>query len=282
MTDGKARWRAFSAPVAIVVRYQNADLEYFALKVVGRGLFLVIMLMVGFLFVFTYVTDLFVGVNEVVVPTVDVDASVDLGNLVASTFSRVSGAVVSASGVLVLLVSAMLTAHAIRQGSHRALLSGELSGIKLFQIRTCIVAAALSSLIMLTWLMTLATAIRHRAWEMILGRSLPEWVVDSAKLFAIAAVIGVVVLSITFYVHAITGTSTTKRTIGVVFLIAAVFVGMSFALLYTYVGTLVNPRASTGLLLVLALLLWVNVVVRSFLGGLSWIGSFQTPGDLQR
>jgi hypothetical protein len=116
---------------------------------------------------------------------------------------------------------------------------------------------------------------------MILGTRLPEWVVDGAKLLAIAAVMIVVVLAIALYVDSITRTGVTKKTIGVVIVIAGVFVAASFALLYTYVGALVNPRASTGLLFVLALLLWVNVVVRSFLVGLSWIGSFQTPRDLE-
>lgn len=277
MKAAKARRRGTLTLIASFRRYQDAGLEYFALKVVGRGLFLVIMLMVGFLFVFTYVTSLFVGVNEVVVPTVDVDSGVDLGNLVASTFSRVSGAVVSISGVLVFLVSAMLTTFAIRQGSHRALSSENLSRIRLFQLRTFVGAAALSSLIMLTWLTTLATAIRQRAWEMIIGRPLPEWSVDTAKFFAVAAVMGIVVLSIAGYVRSIKRTVTMKETLGVAFLVAAIFVGASFALLYTYVGAVVNPRASAGLLLVLALLLWVNVVVRSYLFGLCWIASIREP-----
>lgn len=99
MTTATARRRSMSTLIAASTRYQKASLEYFALKVVGRGLFPIFMLMVGFLFVFAYVTDLFVGVNEVVVPTVDVEPGVDLGNLVASTFFRVSGAVVSIGGV---------------------------------------------------------------------------------------------------------------------------------------------------------------------------------------
>lgn len=277
MPASKSRWPQFALFAAVFTRYQHAGMEYFALKVVGRGLFLVIMLMVGFLFIFTFVTNLFVGVNEIVVPTVDVDANVDLGNLVASTFSRVSGAVVSTSGVLVLLVSAMLTASALREGSHRALASDELSTIKLFHLRTCIAAVALSSLIMFTWLMTLATAIRHRAWEMILGRAFPEWIIDSAKFLAVVATMAVIVLSIAGYVRSIIRTPTTGKTIGVALLITTIFVGASFALLYTYVGALVNPRASTGLLLVLALLLWVNVVVRTYLVGLCWIAALRTP-----
>lgn len=85
-------------PVREIAReYQGAGLEYFAL-----------------------VTDLIPGINEVQVPTIEVSADVDLGSLVSSAFSRVSGAVVSLSGVAILAVSAVLTAHALRQGTHRA------------------------------------------------------------------------------------------------------------------------------------------------------------------
>lgn len=281
MTAAKSRWSHFATPVSIFTRYQNAGLEYFALKVVGRGLFLVLMLMVGFLFVFTFVTSLLVGVNEVVVPTVDIDASVDLGNLVASTFSRVSGAVVSTSGVLVLVVSALLTAFAIRQGSHRAFAQSVTVSPRLFQLRTCVGAVVISSLIMLTWLTTLATAIRHRAWEGIFGREIPDWAVDLSKFLLVVAVIAIVVLSIATYVRAISQEPTTFKTVGIATLVAGIFVGASFGLLYTYVGALVNPAASTGLLLVLALLLWVNVVVRSYLMGLCWVACIQAPKATQ-
>lgn len=106
---------------AIVDRYRGQQIEYFALKVVGRGLFLVLILMVGFLFILSRATDLIAGENEIVIPTVQVSADIDLGSLVASTFSRVSGAVLSASAVVILVASALLTAHALRQGSAVAL-----------------------------------------------------------------------------------------------------------------------------------------------------------------
>ena len=39
-----------------VSRYRGLDIEYAALRVVGRGLFLAVMLMVAFLYVFVRVT----------------------------------------------------------------------------------------------------------------------------------------------------------------------------------------------------------------------------------
>jgi hypothetical protein len=275
VANEKSRFRRVSAQLGIFTRYQEASLEYFSLKVVGRGLFLVIMLMIAFLFVFTFVTDLITGVNEIAVPIIDVDPSVDLGSLVNSAFSRASGAVVSTGGVLTLVVSAMLTAHALRQGSHRVLTLEGGTSIKLLQTRNIAGAAAISFLIMLTWLMTLATAIRHQAWTMILGQSIPEWIIDVAKAIGIAAVVVILALSVTYYIHSITGTRTTWKQRGITLLIAGVLVGASFVLLYAYVGALINPRASTGVILVMSLLLWVNIVVRSYFFGLCWVASLR-------
>ena len=74
-------------------RYRELDLEYAALRVVGRGLFLAVMLMVAFLYVFTRVTDLLAGTNEVLIPTIAVTSDVDLGALAQGAFSRTSASV---------------------------------------------------------------------------------------------------------------------------------------------------------------------------------------------
>ena len=47
-------------------------------------------------------------------------------------------------------------------------------------------------------------------------------------------------------------------------------VGANFFLLYTYVGALINPAVSAGIVLILTLLLWVNIVTRAYLGALCW------------
>jgi hypothetical protein len=52
-----------------------------------------------------------------------------------------------------------------------------------------------------------------------------------------------------------------------------VVVGANFFLLYTYVGALINPAVSAGIVLVLTLLVWVNLVVRTYLGALCWAGT---------
>ena len=58
-----------SAVVDTVGRYRSLDMEYPALRVVGRGLFLAVILMVAFLYVFASVTDVISGTNEVQIPT---------------------------------------------------------------------------------------------------------------------------------------------------------------------------------------------------------------------
>ena len=49
-------------------------------------------------------------------------------------------------------------------------------------------------------------------------------------------------------------------------------VAANFFLLYTYVGALINPAVSAGIVLVFTLLLWVNISVRAYLGALCWVG----------
>ena len=73
--SGLAYPRGMRGPSGIATtfaRYRALDLEYAALRVVGRGLFLAVMLMVAFLYVFTRVTDLLAGTNEVLIPTITV------------------------------------------------------------------------------------------------------------------------------------------------------------------------------------------------------------------
>jgi hypothetical protein len=264
--------KKFQAVREIANGYQKAGLEFFALKVVGRGLFLIIMLMIAFLFVFSLVTDLIPGINEVQIPTIAVSADVDLGSLVSSAFSRVSGAVVSISGVLILAVSAVLTAHALRQGTHRAF-AREDAKIRLLQPGTIGAAVSISLIVMFTWLATLATAVRRSAWTAILGQEEPELLINAGKVLVVALAIGVMAGAIVLYVRSITSVPPTGRQLSIAVGIACAVVGASFFLLYSYVGALVNPRASTGVILILTLLAWVNVVVRVYFVGLCWMAA---------
>ena len=53
--------------------------------------------------------------------------------------------------------------------------------------------------------------------------------------------------------------------------VAVVVVGTNYFLLYSYVGALINPAVSAGIVLIFTLLLWVNIVVRVYLAALCWV-----------
>lgn len=258
--------------VSAISRYRALDMEYAALRVVGRGLFLAVMLMVAFLYVFTRVTDLIAGENEVLIPTLSVSTSIDLGALAQGAFSRTSASVVSAIGIITLIVSALATGHAMRQGSQRALLGDRATSSRLLSGRTAIVSISLTLAVFATWLLTLATSIRHRAWVTLIGSEIPTAAVDAGKVLAVLLSVLVIGGGFLVAVRTVLG-HVPRRAIIAGALVAAIVVVANFFLLYSYVGALINPAVSAGIVLVFTLLLWVNIAVRAYLGALCWIGS---------
>lgn len=255
-----------------VRRYRDLDLEYAALRVVGRGLFLAVMLMVAFLYVFARVTDVVSGANEILIPTTNVAADVDLGALAQGVFARTSASVVSIIGVITLLGSALLTGHALRQGSRRALLGDRASAVRLMSLRTVAVSVILAVGVLITWLLTLATSIRHSAWVTLLGVDASTQAVDAGKALAVItslALVGGAVLLVT----RLTVGHVTRRALLAAALVAVVVVGANYFLLYSYVGAIINPEVSAGIVLIFTILLWVNITVRAYLGALCWVGS---------
>ena len=255
-----------------VSRYRGLDIEYAALRVVGRGLFLAVMLMVAFLYVFVRVTDLISGANEVLIPTVAVNPDVDLGALAQGAFSRTSASVVSIIGLLTLVASALLTGHAIRQGGRRALLGENAAPAKLLSGRTLAVSLVLAIGVFATWLLTLATSIRHRAWVTLLSRDIPTTTVDAGKALAVVASLVLVAVGVLLVVRFVLG-HLSRRAVIAAAVVSAIVVAANFFLLYTYVGALINPDVSAGIVLVFTLLLWVNVCVRAYLAALCWVGT---------
>lgn len=264
--------------VAAARRYRERDLEYSALRVVGRGLFLAVMLMVAFLYVFTRATDLIAGSNEVLIPTLTLAPDQDLGALAQGAFTRTSASVVSVLGVITLVVSAALTGHALRDGARRALLS-EAAPTRLLSVRTLLAALALAAVVFATWLLTLATALRHSAWVALLGREVSTTVIDLSKAGAVVLslllVAGSVALVIRVTLGRLPGAGLLASAV-----VALVVVGANFFLLYTYVGALINPAVSAGIVLILTLLLWVNIVTRAYLAALCWTSVVAAPLDV--
>lgn len=261
-----------------VSRYRDLDIEYAALRVVGRGLFLAVMLMVAFLYVFVRVTDLISGANEVLIPTVAVNPDVDLGALAQGAFSRTSASVVSVIGILTLIASALLTGHAIRQGSRRALLGEHATPLRLLSGGTLAVSLLLAFGVFATWLLTLATSIRHRAWLTLLSRDIPTTVIDTGKLLAVIASLLIVAAGVLLVVRVVLG-HLSRRALAAGALVSAIVVGANFFLLYTYVGALINPDVSAGIVLIFTLLLWVNISVRAYLVALCWVASSSPARD---
>lgn len=255
------------------VRYRENHIEYSALQVVGRGLFLALVLMVVFLYVFTAATSLMAGQNEVIIPTTNVDPAVDLGAIVRGAFTQTSGSVVSIVGVATLLVSSVLTARALRVGTRRALLDVDSASVSWTDPRTLLVAAGISLLVLVTWLLTLATSIRRAAWSTLLGSALSDVVVDIGKVGCIVLQFVIVLAALVTAYWLTMRAKPEWRATGVLAVVAAAVVVLNFFLLYTYVGALLNPRVSAGVVLVFTLLLWANTVVRAYLGGLCWIAT---------
>lgn len=264
--------QAISPLTAGVRRYRELDIEYAALRVVGRGLFLAVMLMVGFLYVFMRVTDLVADANEVIVPTVTLASDIDIGALAAGAFSRTSGSVVSVLGVLTLMVSALLTAHALRNGTRRALLGSDAPRTRLLSAGTLLLAIGLPTLGFATWLLTLATAMRRAAWVELIGQPIDSAVVDAGKAVAIILALALVGGSAAIVIRVTSGRLSTWS-LAMCGAVAVVVVAANFFLLYTYVGALINPAVSAGIVLILTLLLWVNVVSRAYLGAMCMIAA---------
>lgn len=250
-------------------RYRGLDIEYAALKVVGRGIFLAVILMLVFLFFFDRATDLIAGQNEIVIPTTNVSSSVDLGALVRGAFDRTSASVVSALGVLALLVSAVMTAHALRGGTHKAL--GDDVHTRLVDPRTLLVAVAVPLTVLACWILTLGTSLRTAAWSALLGAPLQPLAVNAGKVGLWLAQWALLTALAFASVWLVRRPRRPWATLPWCLIFGLVALGANAFLLYTYVGALLNPDASSGVVLVLTLLVWVNVVVRAYLICLCWL-----------
>ena len=100
--------------------YRGDRIEYHALVVVSRGLFLTIAGVMVFLYVLSFITDLLPGTNELVIPTATLPDARDLGSVVDEALVQFQSAVLGIVGLVTLLVSATLTARALRNGTRRS------------------------------------------------------------------------------------------------------------------------------------------------------------------
>lgn len=252
-------------------RYVDTHSEYAALQVVARGLFLAVVLVIAFLFVLTLVTGLISGQNEIVIPINGVDSEIDLGKIVSDFFSRASASVVTVTGALTFLISAFLTTKALRDGTRRALLGADAPKSRWRDPWTWAIALGLSCLVLITWLLALATALRRAAWSALLGTDLNGLAVNIGKGLCIVISAALLAAVIAIVHRRVTGGWLSGAQLAVVAIMGVIVVAANFFLLYTYIGALVNPEVSAGIVLVFTIMLWVNIVVRVYLGGLCWL-----------
>ncbi len=274
MSTGRATSSEVPSVVRRVIRrYVDTQSEYAALQVVARGLFLAVVLVIAFLFVMAFVTDLISDQNEIVIPINGVDSAIDIGAVISDLFSRTSAAVITLTGAATFLASAFLTAKALRDGSRRALLGPGAPKSRWTDPRTLVIAVAISGLVLLTWLLALATALRRAAWSALLNADLSNFTVNFAKVLCIFLAVALITASVIVVTRLITGAWPRRRGYALCIVVGALVVAANFFLLYTYVGALANPAVSASIVLILTMMLWVNVVVRIYLGGLCWIGA---------
>ena len=105
----------------------------------------------------------------------------------------------------------------------------------------------------------------------MLGAQLSDAAVDVSKAACVLLQVGLLLGASLVAYRLVTGQWPGRGGIAAFVLLAGLIVALNFFLLYTYVGALVNPRVSGGVVLVFTLLLWANIVVRAYLGTLCWI-----------
>ncbi|MEI6622111.1 MAG: hypothetical protein WCP28_09420, partial [Actinomycetes bacterium] len=171
---------------AAVELYHHDRIEYYALKVVSRGLFLAVSVMLVFLYVFDLTTNLIPGINEIAIPTMSLPDEQDLGQVVHLTLQHSRGALMDVVGFGTLLVSAVLTAKALRRGTAQVLQSEDADRVHTFQLRNLVIGLGLALVVLASWLLVFVTAIRSAAIRTVLGPGITSAQVNVGKAAVIA------------------------------------------------------------------------------------------------
>ena len=254
-----------------VLDYHHGDVEALVLRVVNRGLFLAVSVMVVLLFVLSYVTSRMPGINEIVVPLLSVPAEVDVGAIVSDTVARQRNALFDVAGLFTLVFSAIATARSLRYGLHRVAHRDPRSRPGWHDPVNLAVSAVVIAVLLVTWLLTLATVVRTRAINTILGAEISRVAIDLAKVGAVVLCIGIVasVVALTWR-RMLPELPLRDRWIASLTFGSAV-TAANFALLYSYIAALIDPSASGGLVLVFMTMAWVNAVARLLFLAECWL-----------
>lgn len=252
------------------MRFRQERVRNCAVVATYRTLFLSIVLMVVLLYVMGLITHVLPGTNEIVIPVFSVPNDQDLGAIVSENFAHSSGAVINLVGVLTLGLSAMFTSKALREGSGIILRPEREKIVRLLDFKNLLLGALIAAVVLLSWLMVLATSIRRSAYAELIGVSSPGMVNFSKAITIIGA--WLMVSAVAFVaVRAVAPTFRAKAVLLPATVFAAFVVVANFVLIYAYVAALVDPDTSGSVVLVLTILTWVNVVVRGWFYVQCWI-----------
>lgn len=263
-----------------VENYRRNRVEYFSMNVVSRGLFLTVSVMLVFLYIFDLTTSLMPGINEITIPTMALPDEKDLGAAVHLTFEHSRGALMGIVGLFTLLISAAFTAKALRKGTAQLLWPEQVDQVHTLQFRNLAIGLALALAVLASWVLGFTTAIRSSAIRTLVGLDVATPAIQVGKSGMILLTWVLVTLAIFIPLRAVT-VEKQSRTILLGSAVFAVFmVGANFLLLYSYIATLIDPDSSSGVVLVLTLLVWVNAVVRGLFFTQCWIAesTLSTPG----
>lgn len=267
----RARWPVADRLARAEERYRRRNVEYASLVVVYRALFLAICVMLGVLYVLAYLTSLMPGVNEITIPTIDVPTDFDLGAAVQDALLRSRSTLLDVLGMLTLILSATYTAKALRQGSEQVLRPEAGRRIRTLHPGNLVAGMGLALVILLGWLLALATAVRTSAIAELLDAHLARPLVGVGKGVLVLASVALMTLAVFLPLRRIGRRYRTGELLVASAAFAAFTVGANFVLIYSYLGALIAPNTSSGVVLVLAILAWVNVVSRALFYVECWI-----------
>lgn|GEM_PF-1363068 len=259
--------------------FRNDKVEYLALVVTYRALFLSMVLMLALLYVLSLLTSVLPGTNEIVLPIVALPSDLDLGKIVTETFADSSGALLDIFSLLTLILSATYTAKALRQGSRNVLRPDGDHRVATFDVRNLGVGFLMASVTLVSWLLAMSTTIRRAAIQEMTGIGNPL-MVNLGKALAIIAA-WLLITAAVFVSLRIVDDTRASRTILVSAGVFAVFVvAANVGLVYAFIWTLADPDTSGSVLFVLTILAWVNIVIRGLFYAQCWIASAHE--DIQR
>lgn len=254
-----------------VTKYRRENVEQWSLRVVNRGLFLAVSGMILLLFVLEWVTSQLPGVNEIVIPTIAVPSSVDLGAVIHDTLLRQRGVLLDAAGIATLVFSAIYTARSLRTGMRGVAMGATATRVRWKDSVNVALAAGLIAILLLSWLLTLTTVVRTRAINALLNAEFPRLLVNLGKAAAVLLMIGMLAAAAGAAYRRVFPDAQSWEVIGASVGFGVIAGAANFVLFYAYIAALTSPNASGGVVLVFMIMAWVNSVSRLLLLMACWV-----------